>query len=101
MALFRPLKENRRARPVSTPLSFGRSIRVMSLALCPRVVSRAPQHFRFSVTQAACDVCLARQSSLVCIVAAQLSEQLDHAAALCMSVLPSLLQLSSMSNKTR
>ena len=30
---------------------------VMSLALCPQVVSRAPQHFRSSGTQATCDGC--------------------------------------------
>ena len=35
---------------------------VMSLALCPQVVSQAPQHFRSSETQAACEGCFARQS---------------------------------------
>ena len=31
---------------------------VMSLVLCPQVVSQAPQHFRSCETQAACDGCL-------------------------------------------
>ena len=35
---------------------------VMSLALCPQVVSQAPQHFRSSETQATCEGCFARQS---------------------------------------
>ena len=35
---------------------------VMFLALCPQVVSQAPQHFRSSETQATCDGCFARQS---------------------------------------
>ena len=33
-----------------------------SLALCPQVVTQAPQHFRSSETQASCDGCFARQS---------------------------------------
>ena len=33
---------------------------VMSLALCPQVVSQAPQHFRPSETQATCGGCFAR-----------------------------------------
>ena len=35
---------------------------VMSLALCPQVVSQAPQHFKSSETQAACEGCFACQS---------------------------------------
>ena len=34
----------------------------MSLALCPQVVSQAPQHFRFSEKQATCEGCFARQT---------------------------------------
>ena len=34
---------------------------VMSLALCPQVVSQAPQHFRSSEKQATCEGCLALQ----------------------------------------
>ena len=37
---------------------------VMSLALCPQVVSQAPQHFRSSEKQATCGGCFARQLSL-------------------------------------
>ena len=35
---------------------------VVSLALCPLVVSQAPQHFRSSEVQASCGSCSARQS---------------------------------------
>ena len=35
---------------------------MVSLALCPQVVSQAPQHFTSSETQATCDGCFARQS---------------------------------------
>ena len=35
---------------------------VMSLTLCPQVVSQAPQHFRSSKKQATCEGCFARQS---------------------------------------
>ena len=35
---------------------------VLSLALCPQVVSQAPQHFRSSETQATYDGCFSRQS---------------------------------------
>ena len=38
----------------------------MSLALCLRVVSQAPQHFRSSEKQATCEGCFARQS--ICLV---------------------------------
>lgn len=34
---------------------------VMSLALCPLVVSKAPNYIRSSETQATCDSCFARQ----------------------------------------
>ena len=39
---------------------------VMSLALCPQVVSQAPHHFRSSEKQATCEGCFSRQS--VCSV---------------------------------
>ena len=39
---------------------------VMSLALCPQLVSQAPQYFKSSETQATCEGCFARQS--VCSV---------------------------------
>ena len=35
---------------------------VMSLALCPQVVSQAPQHFTSSEKQATCEGCFASQS---------------------------------------
>ena len=35
---------------------------LMSLALCPKVVSQASQHFRSSEEQATCEGCFARQS---------------------------------------
>ena len=35
---------------------------MMSLTLCPHVVSQTPQHLRFSETQATCDGCFACQS---------------------------------------
>ena len=35
---------------------------LISLPLCPQVVSQAPQHFRSSTTQATCEGCFARQS---------------------------------------
>ena len=34
----------------------------MSLALCPQVVSQAPQHFRSTEKQATCEGCFTRQS---------------------------------------
>ena len=56
IALSRPFKEDRLALPLSTPLL--QAIRgVVSLALCPQVVSQAPQHFRSIETQAAYDGC--------------------------------------------
>ena len=39
---------------------------VMSLALCPQVVSQDPQHLNSSETQATCDGCFSRQS--ICTV---------------------------------
>ena len=39
---------------------------VVSLALCPQVVSQVPQHFRSSEKQATCEGCSARQS--ICTV---------------------------------
>ena len=33
---------------------------VMSLALCPQVVSQTSQHFRFSEKQATCEACMSR-----------------------------------------
>ena len=51
MALSRPFKEDRRALPLSTPLSLsqpGDRWCELSLALCSRVASQAPQHFRSS-----------------------------------------------------
>ena len=41
---------------------FQATDRVMSLALCPQVVSQAPQHFRSSEKQNTCKGCFARQS---------------------------------------
>ena len=38
---------------------------LMSLALCPQVVSQVPQHFRSSETQATCDGCFAYQSMIL------------------------------------
>ena len=50
------------SRPFSSASSFHTSLLpviqgVLSLALCPQVVSQAPQHLRFSTTQTACDSC--------------------------------------------
>ena len=55
MVLSPPLKEDSRALPLLTP-------GVISLALCPQVVSQTPQNFRSSETQASCDGCFDRQS---------------------------------------
>ena len=62
MALSRPLKQDRWAFSLSTPYLLQAIDGVMSLALCPHVVSQAPKHFRSSETQAACDGDFARQS---------------------------------------
>ena len=40
---------------------------VMSLALCPQIVSQAPQHFRSSEAQATCDGCFAPQTTWLVI----------------------------------
>ena len=46
--------------------SLLQAIDVVSLALCPQVVSQASQHFRSSEKEATCEGCFARQS--VCSV---------------------------------
>ena len=57
MALSRPLK--RIVERFLFPCSLLHTIDVvMSLALCSRVVSQAPQHFRSSETQITCDAAL-------------------------------------------
>ena len=62
------LKGRERAIASSFHASFLQAIDgVMSLALCPQVVSQASQHFRSSEKQATRDGCFARQS--VCSVA--------------------------------
>ena len=61
MALSCPFKEYPQALPLSMPLLQAID-GVMSLALCPQVVSQASQHFRSSEKQATCEGCLARQS---------------------------------------
>ena len=40
----------------------------MSLALCPQVVSQAPQHFRSSVTASNCDGYFTRQASICSLI---------------------------------
>ena len=60
MALSRPLKEDRLVLPFFPHASIVQTIDgVMSLALCPQVVSQASQHFRSSEKQATCVGCLA------------------------------------------
>ena len=57
MAVSRPTnnKNDHRALPLSTPLSLSLATdEVMPLALCPQVVSQAPQGFRSSQTQTTC-----------------------------------------------
>ena len=64
MAVSRLFKEHRLAFPLSVPLSSRRSmVWCPSLALCPQVVSQAPQHFGSSEKQATCEGCFARQLS--------------------------------------
>ena len=63
MALSRPFKWRS-----SSASSFHASLLqaidgVMSLALCPQVVSQASQHFRSSQKQATCEGCFARRLS--------------------------------------
>ena len=55
----RPFKEDRLALSLYTPFCSWRLI-----ALCPKVVFPAPQHFRASEKQASCEVCFAPQSLL-------------------------------------
>ena len=72
MALSRPFKEDRLA---SSHASLLQAIDgVMSLALCPQVVSQASQHFRSSEKQATCEGCFARHS-LSAFVSVQLDAQ--------------------------
>ena len=53
MTFSRPFKKDRLALPLSAPLSTRWSmVWLMSLALCPQVVSQASQHFRSSEKQA-------------------------------------------------
>ena len=60
-ALSRPFK-GRSSSDSSFHASLLQAIDgVMSLALCPRVVSQAPQHFSSSEKQAACEGCFAPQ----------------------------------------
>ena len=70
MALSCPFKEDRLSLPLSFTHSFTSSFfysllqtinGVMSLALCPQVVSEAPQHFRSSEKQATCEASFAHQ----------------------------------------
>ena len=62
MALSRPFKEDRLTLPLSTHIPSRQSMVLMSLVLCPQVVSQAPQHFRTFETQATCDGCFSHQS---------------------------------------
>ena len=59
MALSRPFKEDCLSLLLFTPLASRRLM--MSLALCPQVLSQAPQHFRSSKKQAICESFFARQ----------------------------------------
>ena len=68
MALSRPFNEGRVALPLSTPLFLQAIDGVMSLALCPQVVSQAPQHSISSEKQATCDGCFARQSLMATVM---------------------------------
>ena len=62
MTLSRPFKEDR-VEEASFHVALLQAIGdVMSLALCPQVMSQAPQHFRSSEKQASCEGCFARQS---------------------------------------
>ena len=63
MALSRPFKEDHLALPLFTLFLLQAIDGVMSLALCPQVVSQDSQHFRSSEKQAACEGCFARQST--------------------------------------
>ena len=63
MALSRSLKEDRLAFPLSTPVLQAIDD-VMSLPLCPQVVSQVSQHFRSSEKQGTSEGCFTRQSIL-------------------------------------
>ena len=77
---------------------------VMSLALCPQVVSQAPQHFRPFETQATYDGCFARQS--ICSVSslqsgtARLGHYVHRSLRRCMSSIDTIMQ-SGLSTLTR
>ena len=60
MVLSRPYKEARLVISLYIPLLQAID-GVMSLALCPQVMSQAPQYFRSSEKQAACEGCFVRQ----------------------------------------
>ena len=63
MVLSRPFNEDRLSSASSFHGSLLQAIDgVMSLALCPQVVSQASQHFRSSKNQATCEGCFACQS---------------------------------------
>ena len=50
LSLPLPFKKDPRALPLSAPLSSRRSMVIItSIALCPQVVSQAPQHFRNAI----------------------------------------------------
>ena len=76
----------------------------MSLALCPQVVSQAPQHFRPFETQANYDGCFARQS--ICSVSslhsgtARLGHYVHRSLRRCMSNIDTIMQ-SGLSTLTR
>ena len=53
----------------------------MSLALCPKVVSQAPQYFRSPKVQGTCDGCIAHQS--VCLVISHDWHAQDSTSAFC------------------
>ena len=61
MALSLPFKEDRRVLPLCTSQGIKN---VISLALCPQVVSDASHHFRSCETQATCDVMVALTANL-------------------------------------
>ena len=62
LALSRPFKEDRLMLPLPTHIPSRQSMVLMSVVLCPQVVSQAPQHFRPSEKQGTCEGCFARQS---------------------------------------
>ena len=67
--LFCPFGEDCQAVPFSMPQSLLQVINsVTSLALCPQVVSHAPQRFGSFEMQVTCDGCCARQLSICSVV---------------------------------